>query len=243
MLKKYFVIISLGTLLFHSICLSDTTSISGPEILGNLDKSIFPKSFNLILDMNDKKVSGTIAKYTLAIKATRKQGTVMEYQEPKTEIGKRYLMKDGSVWLKVPGVNNLIRLSNKQNFMESNFSNNDVMDIEFSDDYNPTLDSLSNNKYYLTCIAKSKSVPYGSIKMQIEVGSFIPVQFQYFTNSGKHLKTLSCSEKKFLGDRIRASKFEMVDAIEAAHVSTMVFQVMDLKEWPASTFTQDALKK
>jgi hypothetical protein len=97
--------------------------------------------------------------------------------------------------------------------MNSSFSNNDLMDTEYNDDYTPVLDDiikLERKDYYrIICKAKNPKVTYNKVITIIGKDNFIPRKIEYYTRSGKLLKTLTLSDIKQLTGRPRPTKMAM----------------------------------
>ena len=92
----------------------------------------------------------------------------------------------------------------KQNFGGGDFSNGDIFRLSLIDDYDPTLlgeEAVRDAPCYkLDLKAKDRSVAYHRVVYWVRSdGTFFPVRADYYTLSGKRLKSLTLSEVSELG--------------------------------------------
>jgi hypothetical protein len=222
----------------------DTGRPSGSEALRRVDQALFPDSCIIEIALTDFRPKTRGRTFNIEVKTARGAGSVLAILSPATETGKTYLFKDRSIWMALPGLSNLIRVSAKEGFMDSNFSNSDLMDTEYSDDYSVSVErDATGRRWILKCTARTPQVTYGSIKMTVDSETYVPESFEYFTRSGLVLKSCVFSEKKLMAGRIRATRFEMRDSTVANTYSVITIQTMSARAFPASVFTVGAIRK
>ena len=131
--------------------------------------------------------------------------------------------------------------------MDSNFSNSDVMDAEYSDDYYVIVDKLieagGRRLCVLRCGARSPQVTYHSILMTVELDTFIPEKFEYFTRSGLPLKSCIFTDRKQLAGRLRASRIEMRDATLSNSYSVISIDKMTEAQFKPAMFSIESIRK
>jgi len=243
---KYLFLIIMLVLIFPKIIFSETLTAS--QILNRVDESLFPDSLIMEMKMINHDSSKRETEFIYQVKAIKDVGTLLIFKSPASEIGKKFLLKDRNIWMAIPGVSNPIRLSIRQNFMNSSFSNNDLMDTEYNDDYIPVLDDiikLEGKDYYrIICKAKNPKVTYNKVVMIIGKDNFIPRRIEYYTRSGKLLKMLTLSDIKQLAGRPRPTKMVMRNQMEEDVYTTVIIESMEEKKnLPKSIFTLDSLRK
>ena len=243
---KYLFLIIILVLIFPKIIFSETLTAS--RILNRVDESLFPHSLIMKVKMINHESSKRETEFIYQVKAIKDVGTLLVFKSPASEIGKKFLLKDRNIWMAIPGVSNPIRLSIRQNFMNSSFSNNDLMDTEYNDDYIPVLDEtieIDGQDYYrIICRAKNPKVTYNKIIMVIGKDNFIPRKIEYYTRSGKLLKTLTLSEIKPLAGRPRPTKMVMRNQMEKDVYTTVIIQSLEeKKDLPKSLFTLESLRR
>lgn len=237
--------LSVCLLLCSGICSGESPDAT--KILKEVDNALFPQSYITKLQMIDHKPNKKDIKFVMKVKSKKQVGSMMTFEYPPSEIGKKYLFKDRTIWMVIPGVSNPIRLSIKQSFMDSSFSNNDLMDSEFSDDYIPNLEDtvkVDNQEYYkIICDAKNIEVTYYKIVMLINKENLIPKECEYYSRSGMLIKTLEVTGIKEMAGRMRATKMVMQDKSAADEYTTVIIDSLEEQEFTASSFSLDALKR
>ncbi len=217
------------------------------EILRLADEALFPDSTVMQMVLTDHRPKNKERSFRIEVKAARKTGGVLSFLSPATETGKKYLFRDRNIWISIPGMPNAIRVSAKEAFMDSTFANNDLMDTEYSDDYDVSLEGASENQgrpvYVLSCSARTPQVAYNRLRMQIDRETFIPVEFEYFTRSGLLLKTCLFSDRRPMAGRLRATRIEMQDASVANTYSVITIEKMAAVALPPGTFSLEGARR
>ena len=188
-----------------------------------------------ILKKAQVSVLGETASYTLRMVVTRpgkpvrtvemkglKKGDelgLVRYTSPPKERGTAYLRHGDNNWLYLPSAEKVVRVGPKQNFGGGDFSNGDIFRLSLTRDYDPalageeTLDGIGT--WRLELKAKDRSVAYDRVVYWVRSdGSFFPVRSDYYTLSGKRLKTLAVSDAKRLGEKVRPTYLVMESAVE-----------------------------
>ena len=171
----------------------------------------------------------------------------MEFTAPKRELGKKILLKDKNLWMYSPRISRPVRLSNRQKFMGSSFSNNDLMDISLEDDYNITVEKTEEIKgdrcIKLLLLAKNNSVTYPKMEVWFNTKNLVTSRIYYYTPSGKLLKKMEMRKLKLLGGRERASEFVMENMFEKGSVTVLELVSIVVKIIPDKVFTESYLKR
>lgn len=110
-----------------------------PDDLMNLaDDALFPESFVATMRMTTVRPNRRTTEMVLENSHLDDAGTFMEVVEPRRSAGMRFLQKNEDLWMYNPRASSrrALRLSPRDSFQGSVFSNNDVSDPDYSDDYN-----------------------------------------------------------------------------------------------------------
>jgi outer membrane lipoprotein-sorting protein len=188
-----------------------------------------------ILRRADKAVLGEQAAYTLRMTVVRpgrrervvemkgwkkgdEQGLV-RYTAPPKERGTAYLRRGESTWLFLPNAEKVVRVGPKQNFGGGDFSNADIFRLSLTRDYQPTLvgeeEMEGQTCHRLELKARDRSIAYDRVAYWVRAdGTYFPVRADYFTLSGKKLKSLVLSEVARLGGRERPTLLTMESRVE-----------------------------
>ncbi len=176
-----------------------------------------------IVDIKNGQVNKTLG---VDVKYSKDKGTLMEFTKPAREKNKKILMVEDNMWMYVPGISKPIRLSGKDSFMGTSFSNRDLMDYDTSNDYDSTILETTEKLYKLELKATNKSVTYPKEVVYIEKESFLPVKEELYTVSGNLIKIVEFSENKDLGGKIRPSVMVVKDVLTRGNETKVVFESM-----------------
>lgn len=117
-----------------------------PDELMNLaDDALFPESFVATMRMTTERPNRRTTEMVLENSHLEGSGSFMEVVEPRRSRGMRFLQKNEDLWMYNPRSNSrrALRLSPRDSFQGSVFSNNDVSDPDYSDDYNASITGTS----------------------------------------------------------------------------------------------------
>lgn len=201
-----------------------------------------------ILRRADKSVLGEQAAYALKMTVIRpgkpdrvvelkgwKKGDetgLVRYTAPPKERGTAYLRRGDSTWLFLPGAEKVVRVGPKQNFGGGDFSNADIFRLSLIKDYDPALrgeEAMAGEPCYkLELKARDRSVAYDRVLYWVRSdGTFFPVRADYYTLSGKNLKSLALSEVGRLGGRLRPTLLTMESRVEQGSRTLLRFLVIE----------------
>lgn len=177
-----------------------------------------------------------------------------DWDNMKTEItypprnkGQVMLQTGDNMWLYLPRINKTMRISERNSFSNSDFSNTDILNARLGDDYTPiligeeTLDEQETYKLELT--AKSPDVTYAKIHYWIRKKDLFPVRRDYYTFSGHLLKRLILNTQTGIrGDK--PDTFIMTSILEKNKQTILKYlDVKPCNEFPSLTFSKNSLMK
>ena len=224
-----------------------------------------PPDAATILRRADRAILGEAAAYTLRMTVVRpekpervvemkgwkkgdEQGLV-RYTAPAKERGTAYLRSGESTWLFLPSAEKVVRVGAKQNFGGGDFSNADIFRLSLVRDYDPTLAGEETVEgeacYKLELKAKDRSVAYDRVVYWVRSdGTFYPVKADYYTLSGKNLKSLVLSQVKPLGGRPRPTLMTMQSRVDEGSRTRLEFlTIQDDPKLDDRLFSPGALER
>ncbi len=224
-----------------------------------------PPDAPTILRRADRAVLGETATYTLRMSVLRpgkpervvemngwkkgdEQGLV-RYTAPAKERGTAYLRSGESTWLYLPSAEKVVRVGARQNFGGGDFSNADIFRLSLVKDYDPALageEAVEGEACYrLELKAKDRSVAYDRVVYWVRSdGTFYPVKADYYTLSGKKLKSLVLSQVKPIGGRPRPTLLTMESRVDEGSRTRLEFlTIQDDVRLDDRVFTPSALER
>jgi outer membrane lipoprotein-sorting protein len=227
---------------------------SAEELLASVDKILSLESYVSTVTMETTEPGSAPRSMSFATQSRRDKGTYMEITAPARTKGTRFLQLEGSLWMFNPkaGSANAIRLSARDSFQGSTFSNADVGKNQFSDDYAPSLapeETISHAElgsvpcYVLLSTAKTSTAAYGKIQMWLRKTDLMPLRMEYFAKSGLLFKRMELSSIKDFGAITRPSIMKMESLEKKGTITTLNLSTIELKDVPLSVFNKNYLTR
>lgn len=201
----------------------------GNAIVREMDKRMNFEECRMTLRIDDVKADGKKRSLKAAVEYLKDAGTRIEFLEPARDKGKKVLMSGSSMWMSSPAVSKPVRLSGKDAFMGTSFTNDDVMNLDKSDDYETVVASADKDGWSVVMTAKTASLPYSRIEARIG-RDFLPVSMVYFARSGKESKRVTFTDVKDFGGKRKPSVMTIVDLMKPGDASAVVF--LEIREEP-----------
>ena len=207
-----------------------------------------PNEATRILEKAQVAILGETAAYTLRMtvhrtgKPTRvvsmdgfKSGDdrgLVRYTDPPKEKGTVYLRRDDNTYIYLPAAEKVARVGPKQTFGGGDFNNGDIFRLSLTRDYEATLagEETVNGVacHVLELKARNRGVAYDRVRYLVRKdGTYFPCLAEYFTISGKKLKTLRSDEIETLGGRKRPTRMIMENALESGASTELKFLKVD----------------
>ncbi|MBN2510956.1 MAG: outer membrane lipoprotein-sorting protein [Spirochaetales bacterium] len=189
-------------------------------VFTRVEEIIFPRNYHAVMEMETIEPGKRDRSITMESWYAKGKGTFMEFLSPVRQRGIRILQKEGSLWLYNPKSNSPrpVRLAPEDSFQGSVFSNNDIGDPQYSDDYRAAVVSIQEVDHpELGAIrlvgvegtATHPKAPYGRIVMYLEAESLLPVKAEYYAKSGLLFKRMEFSDFRILAGTRRPGFFRM----------------------------------
>ncbi len=238
-----------GVLLLAGLApLPGHAELTALQILDKADDRLDIKNSQIDLEMlvyRDKELRKT---YRMALQYRDADHTMAETVFPPRNEGEKMLQAGRrNYWLFLPNINRAIRISESNNFSNSDFSNSDILSPRLSNEYTPKLLSIEklnqDEAYKLELLAKDDTTPYAKIVYWVRKNDFFPLRRDYYTFSQQLLKRLDIAattdvmkgnpDTLIMGSVLERDKKTVIRYVK--HVAN--------KKYPDGTFHQDSLMK
>ncbi|MBN1823379.1 MAG: outer membrane lipoprotein-sorting protein [Endomicrobiales bacterium] len=212
-------------------------AMSAQDIVKAVDDNLTFREGEMNVSIIDYKNGKFTKKLVAEVQFKKDSGTLMEFTDPPREKNKRILLVKDNMWMFVPGISRPVRLSGKDSFMGTSFSNRDLMDYDLSNDYVSKLLEGTENEYRIEMNATNKSVTYPKIIMSVEKKRLLPVKQELYTLSGNLIKTIEFSKVRDLGGKLRPSVYLVKDVLTSGNETEVVFNSLKYKKIRESIFS------
>ncbi|GAB6088609.1 outer membrane lipoprotein-sorting protein [Spirochaeta dissipatitropha] len=228
---------------------------AGDALLQEMEQALFPESYRMRMEMNTIESNGRERPMELSVWYRRGTGSYMEIEAPARSRGTRFLQREDSLWMFVPRSNsrNAIRLSGRDSFQGSVFSNRDIGESMYTEDYRASVSGRGSmnhpelgeiNYYIVEMLPRHDAAAYGRVIAHVEVESNLPISMQYFVRAGMKIKEMHFSDIQEIAGRKRPLRMEMISLEEEGKRS--IVQILELEAdnaLPDRIFTQQHLTR
>lgn len=212
------------------------------KLLKGVDDSMYPKIFKGKMSMETFRKGRNPIKFIYETYSKAGTKALMEIIFPARDKGKKILLLDNNLWMYIPDVSRPIRLSRNQSFMGSTFSNEDISDSTWEDDYDPIITDEKGVMLLLTLKAKRKNVAYKQIDIWVNEKTRVPIEGVYFGLSNKAIKKIYFSNVKEIAGLLRPLDMKMVDLLEeGAYTEVKLLELTELQSIPDYKFDASQL--
>jgi outer membrane lipoprotein-sorting protein len=230
-------------------------ALDAGKLIDIADRVLYPDNFHMKATLVTTTKGEVESSMTLVTDYKRHVGSLMEILAPARTKGMRFLQKEDTLWMWNPrsSTRNAIRLSPKDSFQGSVFSNNDLTEPKYADYYNTTIegeDTLAvpglgdSACYILRAEAKSPASPYSLIRMWVTKDGTMPLKVEYYSKAGLLFKEMTLSGLKMLAGRLRPSVVTMRSFERKETISTFTIEELEERnDFPDSMFTQSGLTR
>jgi outer membrane lipoprotein-sorting protein len=221
------------------ICLA----LDGASILKQVDRNMMPESFESYRKLVNIEPDGRNREYTLF---TVKKGDKVAalFLAPASEKGRATLRLGENMWLYIPNVAKPVRITSLQSVVGGVFNNSDILQLDYSEEYDVESIEEKDESYLLNLKAKNNTVAYDRLRMTVDKQALVPIQIQCIAASGMLIKTLYFKEiKDFGGGIVRPAVLETDSPLYKGYRSILILARVKKREIPDEAFTLNFLPK
>jgi len=214
------------------------------KLLKEVDDNLMPESYEAYRKLINEEPDGSKKEFTFYTVKKGKDKIAMLYLSPASEKGRSTLRLGENMWLYIPNVNKPIRITSLQSVVGGVFNNADIMQLEYSFEYDAEFDKGTEKEYILNLKAKNKTVAYDKLKIWITKEDKILRKVEAYSASGMLIKTLEFKEdKNFGGGLVRPSAIETYSPLYKDYRSIMIYQAIKKRQLPDEVFTQNYMSR
>jgi len=246
---------TLAAFLWALVAANVAAQPSAHDLLVAAENSVFPDSFEATVVMTTREGGEVASRMELEITYRHETGSYMEVLAPARSHGLRFLQIEKTLWMYNPraGGGRAIRLSPRSSFQGSAFSNRDLSDPEFANDYevringseeidHPDLGTVAC--WVLEATAIDESLAYARIRVWVTKETQVFVRAAYYAKSGLLFKSSELRKIEELAEARRPTVIEMRSRQQSDLVSTMEITSMRVADdLPDRVFTQRHLTR
>jgi outer membrane lipoprotein-sorting protein len=228
------IAVILAVLLFAAPVLA----VDGMELLKQVDRNLNPESYESYRKLINIEPDGRKKEYTLFTVKKGVDKVVSLFIAPASEKGRSTLRVGDNMWLYIPNVGKPIRITSLQSVVGGVFNNADILQLDYTAEYDVEKVEEQGNEYLLHLKAKTKTVAYDRIRLRAEKEKKLPTKIECLTEAGMLIKTLYFKDvKDFGGGMVRPAVIETDSPLYKNYKSIMILAKIKARDFKDEVFT------
>ena len=213
-------------------------AIDGAALLKQVDRNLSPDSYESYRKLINIEPDGKKKEFTLFTvkKGIDKVGSL--FIAPASEKGRSTLRLGDNMWLFIPNVGKPIRITSLQSVVGGVFNNADILQLDYTAEYDVEKVEEKGGEYLLYLKAKTKTVAYDRLKIWADKKSVLPTKIECLTEANMLIKTLYFKDVKSFGGGItRPAVIETDSPLYKGYKSVMIFAGIKKRDFKDEVFT------
>lgn len=214
------------------------------ELLARYDRAMGPENYEALATMTAHRDDGSTRTYRMRMLKKGDERFRLFFLEPATSRGQEILRQGDNSWLYMPNLKRSVRMANRDSFQGGDFNNADVMRVNYTADYEATLVDQpgDSNTWLLELKAKTADASYDRVLLWMSRADSMPVKGEYYSASGKMLRSAEFSEVRDFNGLKRPAKVVMRNRLASKRFTELVLDSFETAvNPPASRFVLDDL--
>jgi len=213
-------------------------AVDGTKLLAQVDRNLNPESYETYRKLINIEPDGRKKEFTLFSVKKGQDKIAALFLAPASDKGRSTLRLGDNMWLNIPNIGKPIRITSLQSVVGGVFNNADIMNLDYSAEYNVESISESAGNYLLLLKAKTRTVAYDRLKMWVDKNRKIPTKIECLTEANMLIKTLYFKDvKEFGGGIVRPAVIETDSPLYKGYKSVMIFAKIKKRAFKDEVFS------
>lgn len=213
-------------------------ALDGAALLKQLDRNLSPETYESYRKLINIEPDGKKKEFTLFTVKKGLDKMASLFIAPASEKGRSTLRLGDNMWLYIPNVGKPVRITSLQSVVGGVFNNSDILQLDYTAEYNVEKIEETGNEYLLSLKAKTKSVAYDQLRIRADKKNVLPTKIECLTEANMLIKTLYFKEVKDFGGGIkRPSVTETDSPLYKGYKSVMIFAGVKKRDFKDEVFT------
>ncbi len=213
-------------------------AVDGNQILEQVDRRLAPESYELYRKLINIEPDGRKKEFILFTVKKGRDRIAGLFISPASEKGRSTLRLGENMWLYIPNVGKPIRITSLQSVVGGVFNNSDILQLDYSEEYDVTGVEDQGEEYLLLLKARTKNVAYDQLRMWVDKEKTLPTRIECLTEASMLIKTIYFRDIKDFGDGlVRPATVETDSPLHKGYKSVMLFASFKKRELADEVFT------
>jgi hypothetical protein len=213
-------------------------AVDGKKLLEQVDRNLNPESYEAYRKLINIEPDGKRKEFTMYSAKKGQDKIAVLFLAPASDKGRSTLRLGDNMWLNIPNIGKPIRITSLQSVVGGVFNNADIMNLDYSAEYDVEGVSEAAGNHLLLLKAKTKTVAYDRLKMWVDKGKKLPIKIECLTEASMLIKTLYFKDHKdFGGGIVRPAVIETDSPLYKGYKSVMIFAKIKKRAFKDEVFT------
>ncbi|HET9236913.1 MAG TPA: outer membrane lipoprotein-sorting protein [Oligoflexus sp.] len=212
-------------------------------IVAEIEGNMAPKGYQSVNSFVNTRTDGTVMSYEVKFQSKDVDHHHGVFIKPEREKGREILRLGDNLWTWMPSVGRVVRIADRDSFAGGDFSNADILRVDWLNRYNPELVKETPKQWIIDLKAKTPEAPYAKMRLWVDKESHQPVQQQYYDSNGTLLKRLLYGSVQKFGKVERPAHLLMENVITKQKSELKILEMRFDVPIPDSRFVVDNLGK
>jgi outer membrane lipoprotein-sorting protein len=229
--------------IFLLSCQGWTSEDKSTSVVRSIEKNLAPKNFKAIYAFTNYRTDGTIMNYEVRFTVKDVNNSHGYFVKPEREKGREILRQKDVIWTFIPSVGKAVRVADRESFAGGDFSNADVLRVDWLNQYKPKMTKETANQWIIDLTAIGPDATYAKMRLWVDKKDSQPVQQYFYDSSGTLLKRLLYGSVKKFDSIARPTRLVMENVITKQKSEMKVIEMTLDQKVPDSRFRVDNLGK
>lgn len=213
-------------------------ALDGKQLLEQVDKNLAPESYELYRKLINIEPDGKKKEFVLFTVKKGSDKIAGLFISPASEKGRSTLRLGENMWLYIPNVGKPIRITSLQSVIGGVFNNSDILQLDYSVEYDVAQVEDQGKEHLLHLKAKTKTVAYDQLKMWVDKEKVQPTKIECLTEASMLIKTIYFKDiQDFGGGIVRPATVETDSPLYKGYKSVMLFANFKKRDVSDEVFT------
>lgn len=154
---------------------------SPEEILAGVDRNFLAGGMEMFVRLTNQRPKGERTMAVLYVVRTPPDTAALLVVSPDHQKGITALRRGNEAWMHIPGEMQPRAVSLVQSVVGGVFTNHDLLPVDYSPFYTPTLLNSDKTAYNLQLLPKGEHLPFSRVAMRVNSKLLVPETVRYFT--------------------------------------------------------------
>lgn len=212
--------------------------VDGKSLLQKVDQNLAPESYEAYRKFISIDAQGKQKEFNIYSIKNGRDKMVALFLSPTSDKGRTTLRLGDNMWLYSPNVGRPIRIKNLQSITGGIFKNADIMQLDYTQEYDVAQISDHDTTWLFILKAKNKNIAYQQLKMTVDKALLLPTKVDAYINTGTLTKTMYFKDVKDFGNGIkRPSTIEIESPRHQGYQAVITYEQLKKRKVSTEVFS------